>query len=289
MICSDCKKKDCPNRSDEEEGCADYTNTICGDCPAMENCEEKAAHRSSCPRPDYRDNPGTPDYFGMYQKKAKEHGFSEIHISGIIRYLLVNGHIEATPETLALMGDEEFHLSAKYLPKDMLEAAEKHYTLFPDKGEYVEENEVEHLETKEHTITGAHILNGKMVTFSVDVIRRVEVDTTYYYYSEYTPEGKWWDVFNEDLPPAERVKQAWDKSNICPHCDYEAESGTEGSSAMYDDGSCIVNIDCCGKSYYVIRPWDNKVCGECKYYEDCPFEGVPQPHCDEQRMKKDGS
>ena len=37
-----------------------------------------------------------------------------------------------------------------------------------------------------------------------------------------------------------------------------------------------------------IKPWSNRVCSECKteYYRICPFNGVPQPYCDEPRMKK---
>ena len=121
------------------------------------------------------------DYFNLYLQKVKEIGFSEPHIAGIIRYLLVNGHIEATPEHLELMGETEFSLDAKYLPKHMLEEAEKHYKQFPDEGEYVEECEIEHLRAEGHHITRARICNGKMVQFEVDVTRVAKLETTYTY------------------------------------------------------------------------------------------------------------
>jgi len=62
-----------------------------------------------------------------------------------------------------------------------------------------------------------------------------------------------YDCFQE-LMPWERVQQDWSKSNICPHCGHVAEPN-EGCSCMYDDGSCSVNLDCCGKSFYVLAAW----------------------------------
>lgn len=169
-----------------------------------------------------------PDYFNLYLEKSKEHNFTPAAVQEIIRYLMVNGIIPVTEEHLALMGDKEFHVSAKHVPEKYRKEAEAQYLAAPTDGRYIEEHEIEWLDTKEHELDGVWFKNGKMEGFRMEVTRIVKVTTSF----DYPPEG-------EDAPE--------------------------------------------------VIPWKNRICSECKseYYANCPYDGKPQPHCDDPRMKKE--
>lgn len=224
------------------------------------------------------------NYFEMYQEKVKEYKFHDTHIPGIIRYLMVNGHIPVTEEHLDLMGDVDFHIDAKYLPENMRKGLEEHYLKDPWAGEYEEETELEHHETKSHSLEGVWFKGGEVVDFTVNVVRKVTVETTYHF-REPDPEDpveEYYECFR-DMAPDERVQQHWEKSNICPHCGYTAEE-SEGYSELYEDGSCRIIFSgdgrpgtCCGKAFYVLHP-DYKqpdpcngckdICGPCEVGKD---------------------
>ena len=214
------------------------------------------------------------DYFKMYLEKVKEIGFSESHIPGIIRYLMVNGHIPVTEEHLTLMGDTQFHISAKHLPSYIKKGLIEHYEKDPWAGDYEEEVEIDHINTVEYHLDSAWIKGGEVVDFKMNVTRIIKVQTEYHF-REARPEDPhvtYYDCFR-DMAPDERVQQHWEKSNICPHCDYKAEE-SEGYSELYDDGSCRIVFSgdgrdgtCCGKAFYVLHPDytqpSDYVCEDC--------------------------
>ncbi len=205
-----------------------------------------------------------PDYFKKYLEQAKEHKFSPTSAQEIIRYLMVCGHIPVTEEHLTLMGDKEFNISAAHVP-EYAKAAEIHYLKHPYDGEYKEEVELEHIKTHGHEIESMHFKGGEMTTFKVTVTRTIKVETTLDYHAP-----AWGD-------PDYRINEE------CPKC------GSKRLFLMKDLEEDGEGFRCamCGEEFEQMVPWTNRICSECKYYEDCPFEGIPQPHCDEPRMKKD--
>ena len=124
------------------------------------------------------------DYFGMYLEKAKEHGFIPSEARGIIRYLLVNGLIESTPEHLAIMGDTEFYLDARHIPEDVKKQALEFYEKNPENADYSEEVEIEEIEIHGHKLEGGWFSDGNMNSFRVCVSRTVKVETTYHIHTQ---------------------------------------------------------------------------------------------------------
>ena len=195
------------------------------------------------------------NYFEMYLKKSKEHKFTPSAVQEIVRYLLVNGLIPINDENLDLMGDKQFHISGDHVPEEIKNNLIEQYLKDPWAGEFHEEHEIEELEKQGYKLDGIWIKGGEIEDFRMLVKRKVIVETSFDFTSPKPgdPPVVYYDCFRE-LHPMERVKQDWEKSNLCPHCGHEAEQGTEGSSCMYEDGSCSVTLECCGKGFYVLQP-----------------------------------
>jgi len=167
----------------------------------------------------------TTDYFQMYLEKVNEIGFSEPHIAGIVRYLLVNGHIEATPENLALMGDTEFYLDAEHMPEQLKKQALEHYENFPENADFDEELEIEEIEIHGHKLEGAWICNGNMTGFKVCVTRTVKVESTYNCH-EPTDE----ELSEADDPDCQLEKGA----TTCEGCPHDGPHEGECKECGYD-------------------------------------------------------
>lgn len=202
-----------------------------------------------------------PDYIKMYLEKVKEFQFHDTHVPGIIRYLLVNGHITLNEKHMDMMSDVHFHISADQVPEEIKKNLEEEYLKDPWAGDHREETELECLDTQSHELEGIWIKGGEITEYQMSVRRKIVVDTSLIF-STPRPEDpikEYYECFR-DMAPDERVQQHWEKSNICPHCGYTAEE-SEGYSELYEDGSCRIIFSgdgrpgtCCGKAFYVLHP-----------------------------------
>jgi len=119
-------------------------------------------------------------FLETYLECSKEHGFRPDSLHEVVRYLLVNGHINFTEENLALMGDREFFLGADKVPKEfhekLIELAKgtdrKDWTIDDD----FEREEKKLLDTE---LEGIRIKAGRVAGVKIGLSRMVEVYQTY--------------------------------------------------------------------------------------------------------------
>lgn len=156
---------------------------ICPNCEDRDGCEDPrddVAEQLACWRDGYK------KYVDRYLKAQKEVPFKSYDdvetLAGkqeAIRYCLVCGLMPVTKQSLRLLGDKDFYISAERLPTPLVKATIKKADEVFMGWEFIEEYEIKETESGDTTLAGVWIKGGRIRQAKVERVRTVVVETTY--------------------------------------------------------------------------------------------------------------